>query len=121
MSYNVKEIADLLDIDFSQEEFTIKDLANGIEVEFEHKDVIGDNAVKSAQIALAHLRERSDYYQGLKFLEEKPKDFWKKTDNMYKYCINITNSFTNTFLFWIFIIVLLYYFGKDLSFIGKYM
>jgi hypothetical protein len=44
-------------------------LKRGIKVEFEHKDIIGDDVEKSAKIAIAHLKEMPDYYTKLKKME----------------------------------------------------
>lgn len=41
----------------------------GLEEELEHKDVTGGDLVLTGKIALAHLRERPDYYTMLKQLE----------------------------------------------------
>ncbi len=72
-----RDVANNLGVDFSNEKFTVKDLRNGIITEFEHKDVIGDDINKSAKIALSHLRERGDYYDGLEYIENAPWMFWR--------------------------------------------
>jgi hypothetical protein len=41
----------------------------GLEAEAEHADVTGGNPLKTALIALAHLREKPDYYSKLKVFE----------------------------------------------------
>jgi hypothetical protein len=45
---------------------TGRDLAEGMNVEREHRDVTHCDARRTARIALAHLRERRDYYRRLK-------------------------------------------------------
>jgi hypothetical protein len=59
--------------------FTPADLARGMNVELEHgtrsprTDVTHDDPVQTAKIALAHLRERPDYYTRLsKYVETNP-------------------------------------------------
>lgn len=47
----------------------IEQLRAGMEVEHEHDDLIGGSAMKSAQIAAAHLREDPLYYLPLLALE----------------------------------------------------
>jgi len=41
-------------------------LREGMAVEREHADLTGRDAIQTARIALAHLRERRDYYKRLK-------------------------------------------------------
>jgi hypothetical protein len=48
-----------------------RELLVGIQVEREHRDVIGCDPVKAARIAVAHLRERPDYYRRLKQYVER--------------------------------------------------
>jgi hypothetical protein len=43
----------------------------GMEVEKEHKDVIGNDKKKRAMIVRAHLKENPKYYTLLKKLEER--------------------------------------------------
>lgn len=64
-----KRIAKLLDLDFSQEDFTLADFTEGLNVELEHADVTKKRALATAKIALAHLRERGDYYRRLRRVE----------------------------------------------------
>lgn len=61
-----RETAKTLGLDFSKLEFSFEDFAEGIRVEMEHKDITGGDPIKTAKIALAHLRERPDYYTQLK-------------------------------------------------------
>ena len=60
-----RQIARKLGVTYSHE------LLVGIHVEREHRDVIGCDAVKAARIAVAHLRERPDYYRRLKRYVER--------------------------------------------------
>lgn len=53
------------------EKFPLKTLLKGMNVEIEHSDLIGEDAVKAAKIALAHLKERVDYYEKLDKCVEK--------------------------------------------------
>jgi len=65
-------------LNWSQLDFTKDDLAQGIRVEYEHgtrdslTNVTNDDEIMTAKIALAHLMERGDYYDGLKMLEDAP-------------------------------------------------
>lgn len=52
---------------------SLRDLARGMNVELEHRDVTGGDPTLSALIALAHLRERADYYALLARLERAPR------------------------------------------------
>ena len=62
-------------IDISSEQFDLDDVCQGMNVELEHGgrspdlDVTGDDPVVTAKIALAHLREFSDYYRRLSHME----------------------------------------------------
>lgn len=49
---------------------TPETLAQGMDIEREHRDIGGCTAIVAARIALAHLRERADYYDRLaKYVE----------------------------------------------------
>lgn len=74
MSFNiatVKEVGNRLGANFAA--YTPETLQRGMEVELEHGtrnaakgwNVTDDDATKTAQIALAHLDERADYYERL--------------------------------------------------------
>ena len=64
-----------LGIDFSKERFDLEELRRGMDVELEHgkrdpaTNVTEDDAVLTAKIALAHLREIPDYYERLEQME----------------------------------------------------
>lgn len=45
--------------------FSPEALARGMNVELEHQDVTGGDPLKTARVAVAHLRERPDYYERL--------------------------------------------------------
>lgn len=49
--------------------FPARVLLEGMNIEREHRDVTRCSATMSARIALAHLRERPDYYTRLRRLE----------------------------------------------------
>ncbi len=68
-----KEIGDKIEIDWNA--FDLEQFRMGMEVELEHgsrdpqTDVTGDDLVMTGKIALAHLKEISDYYTRLKKME----------------------------------------------------
>lgn len=62
-----KAIGEKLKVDF--DEVDLEQFRKGLEVEQEHKDVTGGDPIKTAKIALAHLRERADYYTKLEEVE----------------------------------------------------
>jgi len=55
-----------LEMDLNSEKFSIHDIVEGMNVEAEHWDVTEGDPVMTAKIAIAHLRERPDYYKLLK-------------------------------------------------------
>lgn len=67
-----KKIAKLLKLNLDKEQFTLEDFCDGLNVELEHSDVTKKQARATGKIALAHLRERPDYYKKLKKLEQEP-------------------------------------------------
>jgi hypothetical protein len=62
-------------IDWAKSPFELEQFRMGLQVELEHgtrdpdTDVTHDDPVKTAKIALAHLRERPDYYSRLATIE----------------------------------------------------
>jgi hypothetical protein len=54
-----------LRVNWPKVRFTPADLAHGMTVEREHRNITGCSPTMSAKIALAHLRERPDYYRRL--------------------------------------------------------
>lgn len=51
----------------------VHELRRGIEVEHEHKNVIGNSMGAAAKVAMAHLKEVPTYYTRLKIVESKRK------------------------------------------------
>ncbi len=100
-----KNAIDTLGINMAEHNFTLEDLARGIEVEYEHgtvnplTNVTNDDPIMTAKIALVHLMEKKsgvepdyrgwqprapqnateqyDYYDGLECVEETPPGFWR--------------------------------------------
>lgn len=77
-SYTLEEAecaAGLIGIDFSQEIFETEGLRDAMNVELEHgcchpeTDVTGCDPVLTAKLAIAHLRERADFYRHLEQVE----------------------------------------------------
>lgn len=66
---DAKFIYNKLGYDFDFDEFY-----QGINVETEHRDIIGNNLEKTAKIAAAHLQEVPNYYTLLKKYVEKSKN-----------------------------------------------
>ncbi len=63
----VRKIGEKIGVDFNKVD--VNELARGIQVEFEHEDLIGKDPILSAKIALKHLEEFPDYYTRLKKME----------------------------------------------------
>lgn len=51
-----------------------------VNIETEHRDLIGGSLIKAAKIALAHLQEFPDYYQRLIRMEKAAERYWKGKD-----------------------------------------
>jgi hypothetical protein len=73
-----KECAEKLKVDWNKVKYTPESLLKGMNVELEHGtrhpdlDLTGDDPLKTAKVALAHLRELPDYYERLeKYVETK--------------------------------------------------
>ena len=68
-------VADLLGIDLAAEGIRLEAFRHGMDVELEHgrrdpqTDVTHDDPILTGKIALAHLRERRDYYDRLDEME----------------------------------------------------
>jgi Protein of unknown function (DUF5661) len=68
-------VATSLGLDFDAEPFTLDEFRRGMEVELEHgrrdpeTNVTSDDPLTTGKIALAHLREISDYYTRLDRME----------------------------------------------------
>ena len=77
-----KRIGDLIGIDWSKVD--LEEFRMGLGVELEHgshdpeTDVTGDDDVLTGKIALAHLREFSDYYTRLEKMEAEAEEYWSK-------------------------------------------
>lgn len=90
-SGDASEALELLDIDISNEPFTVEDVVTAMNVEsergkrFSDLDVTGDDPVITAKIVLAHLREFPYYYDVLKGMERDARaarelGHWQATD-----------------------------------------
>ncbi len=66
-----RRIGDRIGVDWSQ--VYLNQLTMGLNVEMEHSDVTGADEETTARIALAHLRERPDYYTMLLSLEAEKR------------------------------------------------
>ena len=71
-----KQLGEKIGIQWDKVKFTPKDLLQGFKVEMEHgtkdkeTDVTHDDPIKTAKIAWAHLKEKPNYYQLLKTVED---------------------------------------------------
>ena len=74
-SDEAREIAERLGIDYLHGPFDLEQFRRGLDVELEHgtrdpeTDVTDDDPIVTGKIALAHLREMSDYYTRLEVME----------------------------------------------------
>jgi hypothetical protein len=100
-------------VDLSKEKFTLSDINRGAIVEEEHGmrpdlNITNSNPIMSAKIALAHLYEREDYYDGLEIVEEAPHGYWHGVNS--EWFLRVANA-----QFYAFIIIalfcILYYCG----------
>ncbi|MDE2026056.1 MAG: hypothetical protein KGJ07_06175 [Patescibacteria group bacterium] len=72
-----KTVGDILRIDWNK--INLEDFRVGMNIELEHgtenpqTNITNDDPLTTGKIALAHLRERPDYYKLLVELEEKPE------------------------------------------------
>lgn len=66
-----KQTAKKLGIDFSKVKYSLNSFHKGMNVELEHKDVTHGDLLKTGKIALAHLKEKPNYYELLKKCVEK--------------------------------------------------
>ena len=77
-----KQIGDRLGVNW--DEVPLEELRRGIEVEYEHgshdpdTNVTNNDPMLTAKIALAHIKEFSDYYERLDKMEAEAKAFWSK-------------------------------------------
>lgn len=69
--------------------WTRDDLRRGINEEFEHgmrtpeTNVTNDDLETTTKIAIAHLHERDDFYDGLAVLESAPRGYWRGRSKTY--------------------------------------
>jgi len=69
--------------------WTREDLRRGINEEFEHgrrtpeTNVTNDDLEITTKIAIAHLRERDDFYDGLAVIESAPSGYWRGRSKTY--------------------------------------
>ena len=72
-----RSVGEQIGIDWATAPFDLEQFRMGMEVELEHgshdpqTDVTGSDPVVTGKIALAHLKELSDYYTRLKRMEEE--------------------------------------------------
>lgn len=72
------------DLGIKWDKFDIEQFRMGMDVELEHgltdpaTNVTYDDAAMTGKIALAHLKEFSDYYTRLGKMEREAEKFWKK-------------------------------------------
>lgn len=74
---DIDAVGKAVGVDWKTANFTREDLRKGVVAEREHADVIGESDVAAARVALAHFRERPDYYDGLEVVEESPTGHWR--------------------------------------------
>jgi len=71
------------------EAWSKEDLRRGINEEFEHgkrtpeTNVTNDDLETTTKIAVAHLRERDDFYDGLAVVESAPRGYWRGRAKTY--------------------------------------
>jgi cytidylate kinase len=102
----VREVASRIGLDFEDADFTIEDLAKGMEVELEHgsrdsrTNVTGDDPVVTAKIAWAHLLELPDYYDRLdemeKAAESGAETFERQVDRLARQVADMTTLIADT-------------------------
>ena len=83
-----KRIGEALNIDWSK--FDVEQFRMGLDVELEHgirdilTNVTHDDEMITGKIALAHLKEFSDYYTRLEKMEKEAKEFHNKKQQVRK-------------------------------------
>lgn len=68
---DAKKLGDKLKVDWDK--VSLAEFRKGMKVEREHKDITKGDPMKTARIALAHLKELPDYYTKLAKMEKKKK------------------------------------------------
>jgi len=77
-----RAIGDQIGVDWR--DIPIEEFRVGLSVELEHgaldpqTDVTGDDLLVTGKIALAHLKEFSDYYTRLSKMEAEAEDYWSQ-------------------------------------------
>lgn len=80
-----REMGEQLGVDWSA--FSVEQFLAGMKVELEHglrdpeTNVTNDDALTTAKIALAHLKEFPDYYERLENLEVEADAYWQAKKN----------------------------------------
>jgi len=78
-----KKIGDRIGVDWTT--IPLAEFQMGLSVELEHgshdpvTDVTGDDPMVTGKIALAHLKEFSDYYTRLAKMEVEAEDYWSQS------------------------------------------
>jgi hypothetical protein len=79
-SEEAKRVGDAIGVDWTR--FDLEQFRAGMDVEFEHgshdpqTDVTGDDPIVTGKIALAHMKEFSDYYERLEQMEREAEREW---------------------------------------------
>jgi Protein of unknown function (DUF5661) len=79
---DAKRIGAAIGIDWATAPFDVEQYRMGLGVELEHglhdpqTNVTDDDETATGKIALAHLKEFSDYYTRLERMEKDAKEFW---------------------------------------------
>jgi len=80
-SEEAKQVGETLKIDW--QDFDVEQFRMGMDVELEHglvdpeTNVTNNDPLMTGKIALAHLREFSDYYTRLEKMETEAEEFWE--------------------------------------------
>ena len=75
-----KRVGDAIGVDWTR--FDLDQFRAGMDVEFEHgshdpqTNVTGDDPIVTGKIALAHMKEFSDYYERLERMEREAEREW---------------------------------------------
>ena len=75
-----RRVGDEIGVDWQR--FDLEQFRAGMDVEFEHgshdpqTDVTGDDPIMTGKIALAHMKEFSDYYERLERMEAEAARDW---------------------------------------------
>jgi Protein of unknown function (DUF5661) len=75
-----RRVGDEIGVDWDR--FDVEQFRSGMDVEFEHgchdsqTDVTGYDPIVTGKIALAHMKEFPDYYEGLAHMEQEAERYW---------------------------------------------